>query len=209
MIETSPIYIAYYTRGTLYEQEAARLRASLDALHLPHDIVGVESAGDWKANTGLCASFCVKMLAKHFTRPVVLLDADAVVRKTPELFYQLDGYDIAAHWVNGSVFANGTVYWGMGETSASIARRYEQLVIGYGGRHPDEQTLLRQAIEEHDRARVYRLPAAYCWINDICLDGLADDEIVIEHLQASREQHAAGPHLDNRHKRIEYLTHAV
>jgi hypothetical protein len=197
-----PIFCAFFTKGTLYEQEAARLRASLDSFSLPHDIVGVDSLGDWASNASLTADFCLKMIQKHAGRPVVYLDADAVVRKYPQRFYELDGVDIAAHWVNGNVFANGTVYFGDRPLAMHIAERYRTLVNQHGGRHPNEQLLLEAAIKEHVLYRVERLPSAYCYIHDICNAKLADDEIVIEHLQASREWRGHGEPLDNRRKRI-------
>lgn len=199
-IDYSPIYVAFFTQGTIYEREAQRLKASLDLLGLPHDIIGIEDRHDWATNASQTARFCREMLEKHFFRPVVYLDADAVVRKFPAKFYEMEGVDLAAHWVNGSCFANGTVYWGKGPISSSIARTYETLVNKHGGTHPNEQKLLEEAILEHrPGARIERLPASYCWIEDICRDGLADDQIVIQHLQASRERHGGDP-LANRRR---------
>ncbi len=182
----TPIFCAFYTRGTLYEAEAARLRASLDALGLPHNIEAIESLGEWAANASQTAAFCVRMIEKHNLRPVVYLDADAVVHRFPDKFYRMDGIDIAAHWVNGTIFANGTVYFGKTMIAADIARRYAALVVEHGGKHPNEQRLLEQSINEHQPGvKLERLPASYCMIEDH--NGREADEVVIQHLQASRE----------------------
>ena len=197
----TPIFIAFYTIGTLYEREAARLRASLDALGLPHEIVGVPSRGDWATNASQTAQFCRDMLAAHPCAPLVYVDADAVVRRFPSRLCDMAGVDIAAHWVNGDTFANGTVYFGGTTKAWLVANRYAELVDAYGGRHHNEQVLLEKAIIEIDPV-VKRLPSAYCYIHDVDHKPLAEDEIVIEHLQASRESRTAGEPLDNRRRRI-------
>lgn len=200
----TPIFIAFYTIGTLYEREAARLRASLDALGLPHEIVGVPSRGDWATNASQTAEFCRKMIAAHPGAPLVYVDADAVVRRFPSMLCDLRGVDIAAHWVNGDTFANGTVYFGGTTKAWLVANRYAELVNQHHGRHPNEQVLLERAILDIDPV-VRRLPSAYCYIHDVDHKPLIEDEIVIEHLQASRESRPAGEPLDNRRRRIAEL----
>lgn len=182
-----PIYTAFYTRGTRYEQEAARLQRSLDVLGLPHDIRAVDDRGNWMANTQLTAGHVWAMLEAHPDRPVIQLDADAVVWRRPDLFEDgLIDADLAVHYRRGRELLNGTVWFAPTAGARLVARRYLDLIQANAG-CTNEQTMLAKAIEDlAGLATIYRLPAEYTWIHDIMAMDLAGAEPVIEHLQASR-----------------------
>lgn len=182
------IYTAFFTTGTRYEREAARLARSLTRLGLDHRLYPVEDRGSWKANTHQTALHIQAVQKMYPDRPIVQLDADAVVMRQPALFDELSAadYDIAAHWLNGQEFLNGTLWIAPTEAARKVINRYVELCV----LHPqfrDEQQFLRQAIDE-TAPRVYRLPASYCFIHSFCAGQVADEDIVIEHLQASREE---------------------
>ncbi len=90
---TDPIFVSYFSPG--YESVALRLRDSLEALDLPHRIDGIPDQGGWTPNVRYRTSFLRQMLDLHPGRPVVWIDADAVVRRRPELFWNLEA-DVAA-----------------------------------------------------------------------------------------------------------------
>lgn len=202
-----PIYTAFYTANTIYEQEAARLRRSLVRLGLDHDIRAIESRGGWQANSGYTATHIRNVLADYPDRPVVQLDADAVVWKAPALFDQLaaDGFDLAVHYRRGHELLNGTIWLAPGPRSRAVMERYESLVREAGNNCHNEQRMLQQAISEmSDTFKLCELPASYCFIFDIMKADISDQEqVVIEHLQCSRETNVPGTEAHaNRRKRL-------
>lgn len=182
-----PIFVAFYTRGTLYEREADRLRASLDKHSLPHDIRPIDSLGDWIANSRYTATHVLKMMDAYPDRPIVQLDADAVVYARPTLFDDLD-CDIAAHIRRGSEMLNGTLYVAPTRAARLVIERYQTGVANHPD-HTNEQKWLHEAVKELAYCvNFHGLPASYCWIPDIMADDLNGDNPVIGQMQASRER---------------------
>lgn len=183
-----PIYTAFFTRATIYEQEAARLRRSLDRLGLPHDFTAIADRGSWEANTHFTAIHLQAMQAKYPDRPIVYLDADAVVWQTPAIFddlAELGTHDIAVHYRRGVELLNGTLWLAPTLTARIVVDRYAAACAARPA-FRDEQRFLAQAINETPGVRVLRLPPEYCWIHDLMADDIGDKDPVVEHLQASR-----------------------
>lgn len=205
----SPLYTAFYTRGSIYEREAARLRRSLERHNLEHDIRAIDSAGDWRANAGLTARHIQTIQREYPTRPIVQLDADAFAHLPPTLFDVLPetGCDIAVHYRQGKEMLNGTVWLAPTHGARDVIDRYAGYVARDWPRTHNEQRMLQNAIADlSDLIRVYRLPAGYCWIHDIMADDLVPgEEVVIEHLQASRETNVRSSLTPGRLARIKEI----
>lgn len=202
----APIYTAFYTLGTIYEAEAARLRKSLDKHGLLHDLVAVADRGSWVTNTHQTATHIMAMMDRYPECPIVQLDADAVVWKYPILFDELSfhrQYDLAGHALNGSEFLNGTLWIAPTPMARRIIQRYAEL-CARSPEHRNEQQFLVTAIRQNPRVMLYELPASYCYIYDLNRDKLANGDIVIEHLQCSRTQTGSSL-LDSRVKRLKEL----
>lgn len=207
----APVFTAFFTKGTLYEREAARLVRSLDKLGLEHDVRGIESRGDWKANAGYTATHIATMQAAYPDRPIVQLDADAVVWLRPEMFDVLpdSGCDLGVHYRKGVELLNGTLWLAPTHGARLAIDRYRDYVARSWPNVSNEQRMLQNALLDlSDLVRVYRLPASYAWIHDVMKDDLAPgDEPVIEHLQASRETHV-GPLTAQRRNRLREIAAA-
>lgn len=199
-----PIYTAFFTRGTLYESEAERLRVSLAQLGLEHDIRAIDSLGGWQANSGYTATHIRNVQRDHPDRTIVQLDADAVVWQYPWIFDELEakGVDIAVHYRQGHELLNGTIWLAPTDAARKVIERYESLVREAGNNCHNEQKMLAAAIEEMgDALKVEKLSAGYCYIFDIMKNDLAKGECVtIEHLQASRC--ANGPGTEAHQRRV-------
>lgn len=92
------LFVSFYTKD--YAEPAERLRKTLDAFHLPHEIVKVKSKGDWYANVRHKPAFLLEQMEAHRdVKRIVWLDADSEVMKFPTLLYECD-HDIAVHWYN-------------------------------------------------------------------------------------------------------------
>lgn len=199
-----PTIVAFYTVGTRYEAEAARLRRSLDRLGLKHDIRGVPDRGSWALNAGLTAGFLCDMLREHAPNPIVYLNADAVVWKRPDLFTRLagDGYDLAAHRAVRGHLNNGTLWLSNSPVCREVITDYRQRIEANAGDR-DEQRFLDEAIRANPAAKLGQLPESYCFIHDLMQSPA--EEAVIEHLQASREAKAPGRLLESRRRRLAEL----
>lgn len=185
-IDMTPIFTCFYTVGTRYEREAHRLRTTLDRWGLEHDLQGIPNFGSWKANAQYTATHCLMALDRHVGCPVVQLDADAYVHRPPQLLFELrpEDYDIALHRRRNGELLNGTMWLGNTPACKQLLVKYQELVKA----NPDERNEMK-FLDEALRtvsARVFQLPAAYCWIHDVMRGELDAPRPIIEHLQASR-----------------------
>ena len=174
-----PLYVSAYTVGNGYEAEAAVLLKTLDAFHLPSEVVPMADRGGWQQNTQAKATFVRVMLAKHPGRPLVWLDADSRVRQYPALFDTLD-CDVAFHRRRGELLS-GTIYFAPTTGARQLLERWRAECFFF----PDvwDQKCLDTILPTVPGLRIGSLPGSYVRIFD------GDDmgaEIVIEHMQASR-----------------------
>lgn len=184
-----PIVISYYTEGTGYEKEVQGLLSSLRRFNLEYDIKGIKSLGDWQKNTHYKAKFIKAMLMKH-RKPVLWIDADAVINKYPFLFNDLDA-DVACYFRNygkfpissrkeGKELLSGTLYFDHNEKVLALLSKW----IKANKANPTrwEQKNLEEAIKGWD-GRIVELPPQYCKIFDTMK---SVDNPAITHYQASR-----------------------
>lgn len=82
--------VSYYTVNTSYEKEVQGLIQSLDRFNIDHDVIGIDQLGSWQSNTMYKATFISEMMKKHYPRPIVWIDADAVVQHPPHFFNMID-----------------------------------------------------------------------------------------------------------------------
>lgn len=175
------IVVSFYTIGTPYEQEAERLRASLDKLSLPHDIEPINPIGNWRKNLGYKPAFILKMLHKH-KQSVLWIDVDAVVKKMPTLLDNTD-CDIAFCTKSGQLLG-GTLYFADTETARAILHDWvkaDSECVGRGDGHVLDQKTLQWLVmrEWKEKAKVLLLPEGYA---SIVREGRArDKDAVVEH----------------------------
>ena len=175
------IVISFYTEGTGYEQEAERLRKSLEALDGVEWIIEkVPNRGSWKANTYFKADFMRETLFR-LDRPVLWVDADAAVLSYPSLIDEIEA-DIGVHFRHQST-QSGTVYLEPTEATRLLMDNWVELNREFPDRIMPQENLYR-AIRKTPDLRVYKLPREYCCIFD--WDSSVQSP-VIRHFQASRK----------------------
>jgi len=181
------IFTCFYTRDTFYEDEAARLRKSLHRFGLLYDFRGIPDRGSWASNAGFTAQFLCDILEEFRPHDVVYLNADSFAWQRPQLLLDLtpDACDIAIHRCAWGQLANGTMYLSNSEKCRSLIANYRDRVVQHPD-HRDEQRFLDLAIKRAKHTKISQLPASYCYIGDM-MAPLAQNEIVIEQLQASRQ----------------------
>lgn len=180
-----PIFISFATACTEYEKIIERLVDSFDKFNLEHHTELVEHRGSWQANSAYRSTWIREQL-ENFERPVVWVDADAVVRQFPEDFWKT-GYDLMAFFHPNGRIAGGTTYWAPSETCYNLLREWERRVSIPFDQWPEEHQRLTEmhlldAFNCTQGLRVNRLSVAYCKI----FDREPDVQPVIEHFQATR-----------------------
>ena len=100
--------ISGYTVNTPYEQEVDFLRKSLlEHKVLDFEIIPYQSFGSWSRNCQYKAVLIKQQLLEH-KKPIVWLDADAILCSYPSLFHNIDK-DLAGCKHYGQV-VSGTLY---------------------------------------------------------------------------------------------------
>lgn len=186
-----PLFVSYYTLGTGYEKEVQNLICSCEKLGLETDIVGIESRGKWDRNCCYKPRFLLEKLQEH-NRPIVWVDADAVLLKEPILFASLK-CDIAARLYDDlptnhpSKLITGTLYLQNTAATQNLLELWEKecmRMLEEGSREVWDQIALKQVLLEGAEVDFFPLPNDYCAIYD--KKETLKEEAVILHYQASR-----------------------
>jgi len=171
-----PIVVSFYTVNTAYEVMASRLRTSCERLGLAHDMVGIDSRGTWDLDTATKATVC-RDAWRRLGRPILWVDADAVIHARPELLRDAPE-DVAVHKWKGQHFASGTVFF----NQTPLAGRLLDGWVDRCAAGDSDQIHLELAWKDIPEIRTLWLPRSYCQI----FDARRDEPAVIEHFQASR-----------------------
>lgn len=176
-----PIYVSFYTPN--YAPDAAELIRTLDEFGLPHCVEFVKSQGDWNANTHYKTTFLLRMMERFPGRPLIWVDADARIKKTPVFFDTLHGCDFAAHWKGGTEMLAGTMYWGPTPSAKRLLEMWADAIKANLSK--SDQPALHRLVEPPPPWLILaKLPPAYTAIFDAAMVPVGEE--VILHTQASR-----------------------
>ncbi len=181
--------ISFYTLNTPYEQEAERLIESCKKWNLDYCIEGLPSQGSWEKNCALKPFYILKKI-QTLQKPLFWVDADAAFLKAPD-FSQFGEYDVAvrsleflpedhtSRVLSGSLFVNHT---------ENAQKLIEAWCAECQLQQTDwDQVALRNVLARAPQTtRIGPLPVGYCKIYDIDTFFIGDEEVVVEHYQASR-----------------------
>lgn len=188
-----PLIVSAFTRNTPYEQEADRLRASLERLDLEHEIVPLEDRGSWNSNCALKPG-AIASVHNRAERPVLWVDADAVVHDRPELLRGTSA-DFAVHLHDGWILNSATVYFGQSFFAERLLREWMHLCETFP--EQNDQVHLDSAWEAVSRIipiQTRWLPYSYAKIFDVPCP--RSEPPIIEQFQASRRlggEHSTRP----------------
>jgi len=184
------IVCAYYTRDTLYEEQAKRLIVSLNKFKIPYDVRAIENLGDWYKNTGYKPTFLKTMLEKHSDKSVVYVDCDAEFLRYPDLFENwstLVYIDVGVYVFDRSCYKksaqgtevlSGTIFLKNNKKVYELVEKWEKECK----EHP--RVWDQRSLEKVLNGQFHSLPGEYCKIFDR-MDNIKDPVIV--HYQASRQ----------------------
>lgn len=173
-VKDDPLFFAYYTVNTPYEQEAQTLALSLKALKLEHKLVPISDRGNWQLNTLAKAEVCHSQLEKELGRRLVYVDVDAFVIERPYLFWYLRCDFAALMWCPGELLS-GTLYFRANKAALDLTQRWIEVCQKYPATLPDgrpawDQRCLLWALAEKQRAGAIdfeELPPQYCWVVEL------------------------------------------
>jgi hypothetical protein len=174
------IIISCYTENTPYEKEVQNLIKSVNLLGLKSHIQPVSSLGSWEKNCQHKARYILETM-EQFDQNIVWVDADAVIKKEPVLFDQLQA-DVAYYYMeHRKEVLSGTLFLRNNEKARQLLQSWIKI--------NDTNTLwdqknLQQALDSHLTLEKEILPETYCKIFDNKHQKLKDPVIV--HYQASR-----------------------
>jgi len=191
------IIVSFYTIGTPYEQEAAKLKASLAALAITnYDILGVPDKGSWNANTK-CKPFVILRAMNRYDTDVLFVDADATFEQVPAVDPDAD---LAAHVMDKQFWGqdtrrrayslmSGTLWFANSDPARDLLTAWQnenRLEPKRWDQHNLETVI---GFDPRTKAvggpwRLAELPCQYCAI-DKTMTGIND--AVIRHHQASRK----------------------
>lgn len=182
-IDEGYIVASMFTVNTPYEKEILKLKTSLDKFKIKYELIGVKDQGNWEKNTQMKPHVIKNIMKKH-NKPVVWIDADAIVLKDPVFFNNLNT-DISYYtinWPNGFVEkCSGTLYLANNENVHKFIDRW----INMNSSNSQPDALNMQAIlPEFEYLNYKPLPADYLKIFDNVLI-VAPDPVIV-HNQASR-----------------------
>ena len=191
-----PLIVSYYTKKTLYQIEVQNLIASCEKWGLPIDVEGIESFGSWELNCGYKPFFLYRKL-QELKKPLLWVDADAVVLKQPEVLEAFTA-DLAVRINEGlapdhpSKVISSTIFVNYTSEGGELLRLWaaeSNRQLGEEGRKEEfwDQIALRNVIySQNHNARIAPLPLEYTKISGHVFDSQAVRHPVIEHYQASR-----------------------
>lgn len=191
-----PLYVSFYTVD--YTEVAARLVTSLDVHDLPFEVDLVEDLGTWAANCARKPSFLKRKMEQHPGRPIVWIDADAMVVRPPTLLEDPNAFDQVAvcryKWRSGKVETlSGTIWFG---NRGLICTHLMELWERIQSQDPVlwDQVGLALALKDAELEGIWAqdLPFVYCFIHDFHRQEHPDAVPVIEHFQHSRQTRMKG-----------------
>lgn len=178
--------VSWFTDG--YSPLNERLRASLDALDIPHREYLMPDKGSWFANVLQKADVLRAAFADCGT-DIVYTDSDSLFRKRPALFDEWGGEHVGFHYLprrGKGELLGGTQYW---RNDPLVHELIEQMDTLMQAEHRSSQTVLAEIVPqwEYERGlRVCQLPPEYCCIFDTTRAAYPGIDPVVEHFQHSR-----------------------
>lgn len=177
---------AFYTSG--YLDNVLDLKASLERFGLNYHLKLVRGQSTWEATTRFKPLFVAECLEKFPDKDILYLDADAIVRKSPDRLAEIKS-DVGLLFTpvvrdrkRYLTIAAGTLYIRNTPGGRRFAKTWQSKEPEVGSLGLDED-MIYCAFNELDGVSFTALPRSYSKVFDS-----AGPDPVIEHFQASRQQ---------------------
>lgn len=185
-VEGEPLFVSYYTTGNGYAQYAKKLERTLKEFNLAYSVQAVKSKGKWDLDTKLKPTFLLKIMEQYPGRPIVWLDADAIVSAKPEKLLK-NNADIAVYINPGEGCISNVMYLSGNEKSKEFLEDWKALCEDPKNEAVWDQKLVDKVLKSF-KGTVDHLPPEYCYMHlGKNLAEVDKSKIVIEQFQASRK----------------------
>ncbi len=193
-ISRVPLVVSFYKKNSPSELSAKALIASCNEHGIDAEIEAIPEGETWGSSCAMRPFFIRKKLSEK-KRPLFWVDAEAVFKKKPDFSF-LNESDISFRemkkfsndprhkYSSGSLFLNYTAR-ALEFLNKWCDHCQEQIDKNKELEFAD-QMALHELIERGERVKIFPLPISYCKVFDVDALEIAREEIVIEHLQASR-----------------------
>jgi hypothetical protein len=183
---------SFYTLNSPYEQEVKSLINSCQAYGLDYHIEGIPSLGSWESNCGYKPLYIYRKLLE-LKKPILWVDADAIFKKKPDFSF-FESYDISARidsfvgWEHPSKLLSGTLFINYTQHGQAIVKQWgEECMQRLNLNHKTwDQEVLRDVLLHYPDGRFLPMPLSYVKIFDTDRNYIKEEDVVIEHYQASR-----------------------
>ncbi|MCB1109591.1 MAG: hypothetical protein KDK64_01300 [Chlamydiia bacterium] len=186
-----PTVVCFFTPNTGYEKEVEGLIASCKKFDIPYSIDPIPHFGTWEKNCCFKPKYILKKLI-DLNRPILWLDADAIIYQKPTLFETLDA-DIALRIVEDlpndhpSKMISGTLFFNPTPAAFQILQDWDQETETLFKQDPHlwDQVSLRNVLLRSPAA-IHPLDKRYYQVYNKIADEQTLKEALIIHFQASR-----------------------
>ncbi|WP_289036177.1 hypothetical protein [uncultured Roseibium sp.] len=184
--------VAFYTKDTLYKNEAKRLEKSAKSLDLPIELIEVSDQGSWLANVRIKPNI-LKEARKKLSGPLLYVDVDAVFHSNPWPVINSYDQDVAYTIMRDGKARSGTLL--LNDTLGTL--KFLDEWQGCLDRDPEawDQFPLTELFQKNRKESspeytiaLFTIPLCYVFDRDPQLLANPSPQPIVEHLQASREQ---------------------
>lgn len=177
-------FVGFYTKDTLYRQEAEQLVGHLDKYNLTYSIFEIESDITWVRNCAKKPSI-IKHALDKFTEDIFYIDVDARFLREPPIEELNSTVPMLANWITpfrGKQFEilSGSIFFPNNDLSNRIVTEWQNLQNSKV--NVWDQKVLQLVIEQN-KYEYESLPLKWCWIKEYMKDV---EDPIIWHTQASR-----------------------
>lgn len=186
----APLVISFYTLQTPYEEEVKKLIDSCQKYKIEADIVGVASRGSWEKNCAFKPFFILEKM-KEWKRPLFWVDADAIFLHEPD-FTEFTPFDFS---VRVNEFLPSTHPSRIISNAIFVQNKGIEIIEKWCQKAEQELNSHERKIEFWDQIALrdvlidtpfYPMPLKYAKIFDFDDLFISNEEVIIEHYQASR-----------------------
>lgn len=186
-----PLIVSYYTENTPYEREVVGLIESCEKLDLEISVDAIPNFGSWEKNCCFKPKYLLQKL-QQCKKPILWLDADAIVLQKPSLFETLEK-DIALHVSDTlpndhpSKMTSGTLFINYTQESMRLLEAWSEETDTLFQQNPQlwDQETLRNVLLENEGS-YHPLDSRYYWVYDKEKPEYPLEDAFFVHFQASR-----------------------
>ncbi len=186
------VKIVAYTTNQKYKEESERLRLSLEALELEHEILHLDQpALGWKEAVCMKPKFIADQMLRNLNYDILYTDADSAVNSVP-LWSTFTNADFAYHKFQRTMhhlpeMLTGTLFFKNSAKVRAFVQEWGRITPHYKDTMtPDQDSMKAAYLLWQHHLEVVDFGPAHCFVFDEFRTHYPDVRPIVEHFQASR-----------------------